>query len=435
MSRHEAYIARAARNMRESAIRKAGDVESMVADLVSLAPGFPDPSVFAWQELRAIAQQILSGADATVLQYGQTRGYRPLIEGLVDILARRGVRATPDELIVTTGSQQALDLCARVLIDPGDAVLVELPAYTGAITAFGNAQARLAGVRQDASGIDLGDLDRVLMREREAGRRVALVYVVPNFQNPTGLLMSLERRAGLLEWAHRRDVLIVEDDPYGALYFDDVAKAEDTRPIKADDNDGRVVYLSTFSKTVAPGFRVAWIAGQSPIVSRIEVAKQSADLCTGALDQRFVYEIWKQGVIDTRVPLLRDCYQQKRIVLERALKRELGDVVSWSTPKGGFFLWATFGNGINTDVLLRRAVRHGMQYVPGSAFYVEANPGTDARLSFSQPSHERIETGVTRLAAAVREALAESPAPLESNPAGGSNPAGESREGVAARRG
>lgn len=408
MSRHDAYISRAARAMRESAIRKAGDVESLVPDLVSLAPGFPDPAVFAWQELREIAQRILTGADASVLQYGQTRGYKPLLEALTEILGGRGIRATPEELIVTTGSQQALDLCARVLIDPGDAVLVELPAYTGAITSFGNAQAKLVGVRQDSAGIDLADLDRVLLREREAGRRVALVYVVPNFQNPTGLMMSLKRRAGLLEWAHRRDVLIVEDDPYGALYFDDVAKVEDTMPIKAHDVDGRVVYLSTFSKTVAPGFRVAWIAGQAPIVSRIEVAKQSADLCTGALDQRLVYEVWKRGAIDSRIPLLRDCYQQKRIVLERALARELADVVSWSTPRGGFFLWATFSRGINTDMLLRRAIQHGVQYVPGSAFYVEPHAGTDVRLSFSAPSHERLDTGVKRLAAAVREELASS---------------------------
>ena len=414
MTKYDAYFSQASRGMRESAIRRAGDVESLVTDLVSLAPGFPDPSVFAWKEFNEIARDILSGSDPSVLQYGQTRGYRPLLEALTEILSGRGIRATTEDVIVTTGSQQALDLCARVFVDPGDAVLVELPAYTGAITSFGNSQARLVGVRQDGDGIDLFDLDKVFTRERSAGRRVALVYVVPNFQNPTGLLMSLERRAGLLEWARRRDVLIVEDDPYGALYFDDVAKEEQTRPIKAADTDGRVVYLSTFSKTVAPGFRVAWITAQAPIVSRIEVAKQSADLCTGALDQRFVYEIWKRGVLAAGIPRLRDCYQHKRIVLERALARELKDVASWSTPKGGFFLWASFSGGINTDMLLRRARQHGVQYVPGSAFYVEPHAGTDMRLSFSAPTDERIETGVKRLAAAVREELASVPAVQDS---------------------
>jgi 2-aminoadipate transaminase len=207
-----------------------------------------------------------------------TRGYGPLLEALTGILASRGVAASRDEVIVTTGSQQGLDLCARVFVDPGDTVIVELPAYTGGITAFSNQQARLVGVRQDGEGIDLADLDRVVSRERADGHRIALVYVVPNFQNPTGLLMSGSRRRGLLEWAIGRRVLIVEDDPYGALYFDDVAKGTESRPIKADDREGQVVYLSTFSKTAAPGLRVAWIAGAAPIVAQMEIAKQSADL-------------------------------------------------------------------------------------------------------------------------------------------------------------
>ena len=402
----------AARAMRESAIRKAGNLESVVADLISLAPGFPDPRLFAWDDLREIAQSILTGADASVLQYGLTRGYRPLLEALTDIMATRGVRATTGETIVTTGSQQALDLCARVFVDPGDVVLVERPGYTGGITAFGNVQARLAGVGQDADGIDLADLDSVLMRERGEGRRVAFLYVVPNFQNPTGLLMSRDRRVRLLEWAGRRDVLLVEDDPYGVLHFDDVATAEETRPIKADDAEGRVVYLSTFSKTVAPGLRVAWVTGPAVIADKLEVAKQSTDLCTGSLDQRLVYEFWKRGALDARLPLLRECYQQKRIAMERALTRELEDLVSWSTPRGGFFLWASFRRGINTDRLLARAVRHGVLYVPGSAFYVGAHAGNEARLSFAAPSGERIDSGVSRLASAVHEELAAGEAAL-----------------------
>ena len=407
MSKYDAFFSRAARGLRESAIRKAGDIEFVASDLISLAPGFPDPHLFPWDELREITAQVLSGADPTVLQYGQTRGYRPLLEAITRMLADRGIRATPEETIVTTGSQQALDLFARVFVDPGDAVLVELPSYTGAITAFGNAQASLAGVRQNADGIDITHLDEVFIRERGAGRRVALVYVVPNFQNPTGLLMTRARRLELLEWARRRDVLIIEDDPYGVLHFDDVAKGEDTRPIKADDTEGRVVYSSTFSKTIAPGFRVAFIAGQAAIMSRIEVAKQSTDLCSGALDQRLVYEIWKRGTLDARVPVLRETYRAKRRVMEAALARDMDGLVSWSTPKGGFFLWATLGRGINTDALLNRAIRHGVQYVPGSAFYVESNRNSDIRLSFSAPSHERIEAGIKRLAAAVREELTE----------------------------
>lgn len=401
----DTYFSAAARAMRQSAIRKAGDLESVAADLISLAPGFPDPRLFAWDGLREIAQAVLTGADASVLQYGQTRGYRPLLEALTDIVAARGIRATPQETIVTTGSQQALDLCARVFVDPGDVVLVERPGYTGAITAFGNVQATPADVRQDAGGLDLDDLDRVWLRERGKGRRIALLYVVPNFQNPTGILMSRDRRVRLLDWAGRRNVLIVEDDPYGVLHFDDVATAEETRPIKADDAEGRVVYLSTFSKTVAPGLRVAWVTASAAVVDKLEVAKQSIDLCTGSLDQRLVYEFWKCGALDARVPLLRESYKQKRIVMERALSRELDGLVSWSTPKGGFFLWASFHGGINTDALLARAVARGVLYVPGSAFHVGTHEGNEARLSFAAPSPERIDIGVHRLASAVREEL------------------------------
>ena len=406
MTDYNGYFSRAAATMQESAIRKMGALGIRVPDLISFAPGFPAPEMFAWDEFRDIARSVLDGSDATVLQYGPTRGYRPLVEALPQILAARGIHADPEEVIVTTGSQQALDLTARVFIDPGSVVLVELPTYTGAITAFRNAQATLVGVRQDDDGIDVGDLDRVAARERAAGRRIAFLYVVPNFQNPTGLLIGLEKRRKLLEWASRHDVLIVEDDPYGALHFDDAASAADTRPIKADDLDGRVVYMSSFSKTVAPGFRVAWIAAPAAIAAKLEVAKQAADLCTGGLDQRIVYEVWKRGVLEARLPALRTYYQEKREVMERALRRELGDLVTWPAPKGGFFLWAAFPERLNTDALLARAIARSVVYVAGSAFYVDGRTGNLARLAFSAPSAERIDEGIRRLAAAVREELA-----------------------------
>ena len=408
------FFSRAAGTMQESAIRKMGALGARGTDIISFAPGFPAPDVFAWAEFRDIAQSVLDGSDATVLQYGPTRGYRPLVEALPEILAGRGIRATPEQVIVTTGSQQALDLCARVFVDPGDVVLVELPTYTGAITAFRNTQARLVGVRQDRDGIDLEDLDRTLLAERAAGGRIAFLYVVPNFQNPTGLLVSLEKRVRLLQWASTRDVLIVEDDPYGALHFTDAASASDTRPIKVDDTEGRVVYLSSFSKTVAPGFRVAWIAAAEPLVAKIEVAKQAADLCTGGLDQRIVYDVWKRGVLAARVPMLREYYQAKRRVMEAALEREMNGLVTWPEPRGGFFLWAFFGDAIDTDAMLEKAVGHGVVYVAGSAFFVDGRRSGFARLSFSAPSHQRIEEGIRRLAVAVREhtaATTSAPAP------------------------
>jgi 2-aminoadipate transaminase len=410
MIEFERFFSRAARTMQESAIRKMGALGVRAPDLISFAPGFPAPEVFAWEEFRDIAQSVLGGSDGSVLQYGPTRGYPPLVDAIVEILKERAIAVSRDDILVTTGSQQALDLCARVFVDPGDAVLVELPTYTGAITAFRNAQARLVGVEQGTDGVNIDALDRALTLEREHGRRVAFLYVVPNFQNPTGRLIGLDTRRQLLEWASRRDVLVVEDDPYGALFFDDAAAAEDTRPMKADDGEGRVVYLSSFSKTVAPGFRVAWIAGAAPIVAKIEVAKQSADLCAGGLDQRVVYEVWRRGVMTTRLPLLRHYYQEKRATMEQALRRELNGDVTWTAPGGGFFLWASFAHEVNTDALLNRAVAHGVVYVAGSAFFVDGRSSNFARLAFSAPSHARIDEGIRRLARAVREERA-APAP------------------------
>jgi 2-aminoadipate transaminase len=402
---YESWFSRAASAMQESGIRKMGAMGARVPDLISFAPGFPAPELFAWDEFRDIAQSVLSGSDASVLQYGATRGYRPLVEAVPQILADRGISATPDEVMITTGSQQALDLTARVLADPGSVVLVELPTYTGALTAFRNVMSRMVGVRQDDDGIDLEDLDRVTLRERQAGRRIAFLYVVPNFQNPTGVLVSLEKRRRLLEWAAKRDVALVEDDPYGALHFDDVATPAETRPIKADDREGRVVYLSSFSKTVAPGLRVAWIAAPAAVAQKFEVAKQAADLCTGGLDQRIVYEVWRRGILAARVPALRRTYQERRTAMERAFRRELGDLVSWPEPKGGFFLWAKFPERINTDTLLARAVKQAVVYVAGSAFYVDGRASECARLAFSSNPPARIDEGVRRLAAAVREEL------------------------------
>jgi 2-aminoadipate transaminase len=251
------FLSRAGAQMKESAIRRMGTILASGRDIISFAPGYPAPETFPWEEFADIAAELLASRDAGVLQYGPTRGYRPLLDTIAAITEHRGIKTTREELLITTGSQQGLDLVARVLIDPGDVILVELPTYTGAITAFLNAQATMVGVRQEADGIDLSALDATYERVRREGRRVKFLYLVPNFQNPTGLLIGLDKRQHLLEWAMRRDVLIVEDDPYRELYFEDSATEADVRPVKVDDRDGRVIYLSSFSKTLAPVFRVA----------------------------------------------------------------------------------------------------------------------------------------------------------------------------------
>ena len=406
MINYDAFLSRAGVQMQGSAIRKMGVVLAQNRDIISFAPGYPAPETFPWSDFQAITRELLSGADGTVLQYGPTRGYPPLLEQIVAIMKVRGVASGMDRLLITTGSQQGLDLVARVLLDPGDVVLVELPTYTGAITAFRNVQAQMEGVPQDSDGIDLAALDETYVRLTTAGRRVRFLYVVPNFQNPTGLLISRKKRLALLEWASRRNVLIVEDDPYRELYFEDSASEADVRPMRADDAEGRVVYLSSFSKTLAPGFRVAWIDAAAALASKFETAKQAEDLCTGGLDQRVVFEAAARGVLQRQIPQLRAHYQAKRDVMVAALTQAFGKDVTWPSPRGGFFLWATLPAEIDTEQMIARAVKHGVIYVAGEAFFVNGSGRNIIRLSFSQPTHEHIREGVGRLAATVREELA-----------------------------
>jgi len=398
----ESFLSTSGRQLQESAIRKMGTVLASGRDVISFAPGYPAPETFPWDEFAAIAAELFAGRDANVLQYGPTRGYRPLLDVITGIMRSRGVSTPTDQLLVTTGSQQGLDLVARVLIDPGDVILVELPTYVGAITAFRNVQATVIGVPQEADGIDLDALDATCDRLRRDGRRVKFLYVVPNFQNPTGLLIGLEKRRRLLDWAERRDVLIVEDDPYRELYFEDSAGEPDVRPIKADDSGGRVIYLSSFSKTLAPGYRVAWIAAPAALASRLEMAKQAEDLLTGSLDQRIIYEACRRGVLERQLPILRQHYAHKRDVMEAALRREIGSDVSWPKPKGGFFLWVTLPQGVDAGLMIARAIEEGVVYVTGDAFYVDGSGQNTLRLSFSAPTPERIDAGVVRLAATLR---------------------------------
>jgi len=400
MTDYTKFLSPTGRQLTESAIRRMGTVVARTSDMVSFAPGYPDASLFPWQELREISAGLLDGHDADTLQYGPTRGYRPLLETALSVLEQRAVHAHLEQLIVTSGSQQGIDLIARVLVSPGDVVLVELPTFTGAIAAFKNMQAELRGVRLEDDGISLEHLDDVWQHATNAGRAVKLLYLVPNFQNPTGSLLALTKRRNVLEWAERRDVLIVEDDPYGQLYFEDVATEAETRPICADDRNGRVLYLSTVSKMLAPGFRVGWMKAPAALIERFDTAKQSTDLTSGILDQHIVHEALRLGVAERLAPRLRDLYRHKRDVMAHAIGARLGSRLTWPTPKGGFFIWATLPEGHTDTELLERALQHGVIFVVGSAFHVDGSGHNTIRLSFSAPTPERIEEGARRLAEA-----------------------------------
>jgi 2-aminoadipate transaminase len=403
MTDYSRFLSPIGRQLAESAIRRMGTVVAGATDMVSFAPGYPAPELFPWDELRDISAELLSGADSDALQYGPTRGYAPLLDAIVGLNAERGITAPREHLLITSGSQQGIDLIARVMVSPGDVVLVELPTFTGGIAAFKNAQAQLVGVPQDAFGLDIEALDEVWRRERDAGKTIKLLYVIPNFQNPTGRLLPLQRRQQLVEWAGRRDILIVEDDPYGSLYFEDAASADETRPLRVDDPEGRVLYLSTFSKTLAPGFRVGWMVAPPTLIERFETAKQSTDLTSGILDQHLVYEAVRRGVVHALAPKLRALYARKRDVMEAALHALAEDQLTWTSPKGGFFVWATLPPGCSDQRLLDRALAHGVVFVIGSAFFVDGTGHDTIRLSFSAPSTERIEEGAKRLASALAE--------------------------------
>ena len=401
---YEQFFSRVGHTMRESAIRKMGTVLADARDMVSFAPGYPTESTFPWEAFRAIADDLLRGQQGPVLQYGPTRGYRPLLESIATIMQSRGIATSDEQLTVTNGSQQGLDLIARVLFDPGDIVLVELPSYTGAITAFRNVGAELVGVAQDDDGLNLEALDATLVRLRGEGRTVRCLYVVPNFQNPTGLLVGLTKRTQLLEWAARRNVLIIEDDPYRDLFFEDVTQESETRAIAADDREGRVVYLSSFSKTLAPGLRVAWLHAAPALLAKFEMAKQASDLCNSGLAQQMVDQSIRRGVLAQQLPKLRAHYRSQRDCMDEALKGAFGARLSWAQPRGGFFLWAALTGSVDGDALLPFAQARGVIYVAGSAFFVSGNERRFIRLSFSSPTPERIREGVARLALAVTDA-------------------------------
>jgi 2-aminoadipate transaminase len=395
-------LSKTALNFQESAIRRIGALSATIPGLISLSAGYPSPDVFPWPDLESITQQILARHDGNALQYGATRGYRPLVEHLIaNTLKARGITSKFEDIIITSGSQQGLDLVGRVMIDPGDAVIVELPTYSGAIAAFHNLQASLVGVPQDAEGIDIPSVDRAVADLAKQGRRAKFIYVTPNFQNPAGLLMSGRRRLELLEAARRHDLVILEDDPYGSIYFEDVTTFADTRPIKADDTDGRVIYLGSFSKILVPGLRVAWMVAPTEVAQRVELCKQAADISTGVFDQRIVHGALAGGVIDRIAPGLRAHYQAKRTVMERALESQLQGRVKWTSPRGGFFLWIEIP-GTDDRELLDRALKQKVSYVLGSAFFVNGQGHEFARLAFSGITHEQIEQGIERIAAAIR---------------------------------
>jgi 2-aminoadipate transaminase len=388
----------AARGMRFSAIRRMSALIEKPG-IISFAPGQPSPETFPVDTFRKILEETLDREGAASFQYILTRGLAPLLAAVRDYAAAKGIAVSAGEVLMTEGSQQGLDLVARVLIDPGDVVLVERPSYIGATSAFRAAQARMVGVRLGPDGLDLDHLRAQHHAETAAGRRVKFLYVIPSFQNPSGISHSLSSRRALLEAARELDLLVVEDDPYGDLYFE----AEPLPTLRSLARDTEVVYLSSFSKILAPGLRTAFVLGAEDLLAKIEIAKQSANLCGSSLDQRVILACLRGGVIEEQKARIRPYYRAKRDVMLAALEKEMPRGASWTRPRGGLFVWVTLPEGLDAGELLEAAVAEGVAYVTGAPFFVDGGGENTMRLTFAREDAPTIEEGVRRLGRALRK--------------------------------
>lgn len=356
--------------------------------IISFAGGLPSPRTFPVAAFREACDKVLREDGHAALQYAASEGYGPLREMVADMLPWD---VDPAQVLITTGSQQGLDLIAKILIDAGSRVLVETPTYLGALQAFTPMEPEIVGVGSDAEGVDIADL-----ASKAAGAR--FFYVLPNFQNPTGRTMSEARRAALSAEAARLGLPIVEDNPYGDLWFD----VPPPLPLTARNPEG-CVYMGSFSKILAPGLRLGFLVAPKSLYPKLLQAKQAADLHTPGFNQRMVVETMKDRFLDRHVPTIRALYKSQRDAMLAALKREMPSDVSWNTPDGGMFLWARLPQGMSAVALLPKAVEKNVAFVPGAAFYADNADERSLRLSFVTASIEQINTGVAALAAAIRE--------------------------------
>ncbi len=381
------------RRLKSSAIR---DLLAVTAqpDVISFAGGLPAPELFPVEEVRASFDAVLRDDGRDALQYGPTEGHLPLRAYLAQRLAGKGIVVSPDEILITTGSQQALDLLGKVLMRPGAPMLVEAPSYVGALQAFSAYEPHYLAVPMDEQGLRVEDAARILDAAEATGATPVLLYTVPTFQNPSGVTMSLTRRQVLVGLAAEHGLPVVEDDPYGELRY----AGEPVPPLRALPGGQDTVYLGTFSKILVPGLRIGWVVAPRPLIARLVVAKQAADLHTDSLAQRAVLHYCLHNDLEAHIERVRDVYRVRRDAMLAALARYFPADVSWTKPDGGLFTWVTLPEGADATAILRDAVTHKVAFVPGPAFHVDGRGGHRMRLSFSHATPERLEEGVRRLA-------------------------------------
>jgi 2-aminoadipate transaminase len=390
-------LAQRAQKMNPSVIREILKVTEQPG-IISFAGGLPSPLTFPIDAMREASERVLKDDGKAALQYAASEGYAPLREWVAQDLLKQGMKVSPDQVLITTGSQQGLDLVAKILIDAGSRILVETPTYLGALQAFTPMEPVAVSVDSDEYGVNAEDLRAKVGTGADKAR---FVYLLPNFQNPTGRTMPEERRAAVAQVAAETGLPIIEDNPYGDLWFDQAPAPS----LSARHPEGSV-YLGSFSKILAPGLRLGYLVAPKALYPKLLQAKQAADLHTPSFNQRVVAEVLKDGFIDRHVPTIRALYKQQCEAMLAALDREMAGLgLSWNRPVGGMFLWVQLPQGMNAVALLDKAVKKGVAFVPGLAFYAQNPSESTLRLSFVTATVDQINTGMAALAQAIRESL------------------------------
>ncbi len=387
---------------------KASEIRELLKwvneNVISFGGGMPEPSSFPVKEIMEVTRDILSTKAEKALQYGTTGGVLELKEELTKFMSKVGIKVDgPEDIIITVGSQEALDIVGRLFINPGDYIITESPTYLAALQAFRIYGPKLIGIPMDNEGIRVDILEDTVRKIINGGGKLKFIYVVPTGQNPTGITMSEERRKALIDVANRYDLLVIEDDPYGYIYFGD--NDPPTR-LKAMDSEGRVIYLSTFSKIAAPGLRLGWVTASSEVIRWFELAKQSIDLHTSTLNQYIAAELLRRGTIEKNIPRIKEIYRSKRDLMLQALSEYMPSGVTWTKPSAGMFIWLTAPEKIDTGEMLGIAIKkYGVAYVPGKSFYPNEEKHNDMRLNFTYPTSQQIFEGIKRLALVIAEYL------------------------------
>lgn len=397
IARQDGYrFARRMNNLSVSAVREILKVTEQ-PDVISFAGGLPAPELFPTHPMALAYAEVFAESGQAAMQYSTTEGWLPLREWLSNRMKLRQIDRDPNRILITSGSQQGLDLVTRIFVDPGDEIIVENPCYLAALQAFNSYEARLVAVDTDDDGIRIDQLERALQRSKPK-----FMYIVTDFQNPKGICLSLDRRMQVLELANRYRVPILEDDPYGELRY----RGEWVPSLAALDTTGIVIHLGTFSKTLSPGMRIGWVSASDEIIRSLVIAKQGADLHTNTIQQRVVARLLERFEFDEHISMLCKVYGERSATMISSLDRHFPEGSRWTRPDGGLFLWIELPEALTGESLLEEAKHERVAFVPGAAFYA-ANPKQNfIRLNFSNSKPELIEEGVKRIAGILKRRLA-----------------------------